>query len=286
MVPGFYAMALTLNSNIDRLYAMWQDLHEELWWDEKSPLAGDGLPSTFLKPFHDDKNFGKWNSNKARYWRESCGYSYPELQPWLPEYQKGDGSIDKERYLISLTNAINALYGTTRALALKPPNGIKPPTPTVEGAHVYNDYVAIASYEKYSRHISRDFLKICAYNVSRFALGGAPFTIHILMGPERSEHSGFYSNEIGLIFNFTAQLPGEDGSGCANCAVQATRGAKATGLLPLTPSLINLSATSEGEDKFDVLNAEETLTWLKKHLRFQATSVRIDSYANYLITLG
>ena len=139
---------------------MWQDLNPELWWDGKSSLAGDGVPETFLKPFHDNSAGGKWNSDKARYWRESCGYLYPELQPWLPKYQKDekdgkDKSIDRKLYRLDIRVTINNPYGTTRALVLEPPKSLNSQLPIVGNSFEQNDYVVIASYEKYDKFQKR-----------------------------------------------------------------------------------------------------------------------------------
>ena len=259
--------------NIDRFYAIWQDLHKSLWWDDTSPLKEDGLPDTFLKPFHDNKVGGEWNSDKARWCRESCGYSYPELQPWLPQYQK-NGKFDETLYRLDIKFKINDLYGTMPALALKPPKGVAFQSPIHDNARVMNDYVVFASYEKYDEPQQRwRDPKLTFFR--RFALGGAPFTIHILLGPELSARTepAVYSNEIGIIYNFSSALHTGNGSeGCANCAAQAADGALATGLLPLTSALIYLSAAQDG---LNIDDREKTLDWLKVNLSWKVTSVCI-----------
>ncbi|MCJ1399563.1 hypothetical protein MMC11_002765 [Xylographa trunciseda] len=215
------------HANIDRFYAMWQDLYPDLWWNDSSPLAGDGVPRTFLKPSQDNSTSGEWTSDKARYWRDVCRHSYPELQPWLPKYQKDekDKEIDWERYRLDILATINKLYGTTRALTL-------------------------------------------------FALGGAPFTIHVLLGPtsQTITEPATYSNEIGIIYNFSSTLHIEGGNvGCANCAAQAAQGALATGLLPLTSALIELSA--DENSGLDLQDNAQTENWLKENLTWKVTTV-------------
>ena len=108
----------------------------------------------------------------------------------------------------------------------------------------------------------------------RFALGGVPFTIHILLGPESQPitEPAVYSNEIGIIYNFSSALHVENGDvGCANCAAQATEGALATGLLPLTPALIALS--TDENSNFDVQDRPQTADWLKENLSWKVTTV-------------
>lgn len=95
------------------MIAMWQALNPEAWFDDPSEIHTDELgtfaigpkqrltPETPLAPFHrtetadesDSKLRHYLNSNDVRHWTE-LGYSYPELQPWLPKWGP-DGALSK-----------------------------------------------------------------------------------------------------------------------------------------------------------------------------------------------
>lgn len=97
----------TVNSNVDRLAAIWQELNPNKWWDE---APNHRTPETPLRPFHQDKNGTAWTSNAARQFMQ-LGYTYPELQRWL---YKGD----EEKYIKDIKSAINEKYGVNRKQAL------------------------------------------------------------------------------------------------------------------------------------------------------------------------
>lgn len=74
------------------------------------------------------------------------GYSYPELQPWLPDY-KPLGVFDRHKYIKAIKRQINKLYGSTRRLILEYPLS------KVEG--LQNDYIVNVIYERW---VSGDFM--------------------------------------------------------------------------------------------------------------------------------
>jgi hypothetical protein len=117
-----------LNSNIDRQYAIWQTLFDDQWFDDpKVPLRDGGTfsiprrnldtPSTQLAPFHKDAQGNYFDSNDVRNWL-SFGYSYTELQPWLPQYNPG-GQFNQTLYINDINQQINNLYGQTRSVFLR-----------------------------------------------------------------------------------------------------------------------------------------------------------------------
>lgn len=67
------------------------------------------------------------------------GYSYPELQPWLPEY-KPFGVFDRHRYIMAIMRQVNKLYGSTRRLVLGSPWS------KIKGLE--NDYIVNVIYER------------------------------------------------------------------------------------------------------------------------------------------
>lgn len=71
------------------------------------------------------------------------GYSYPELQPWLPEYNPF-GVFDRRGYIKAIKRQINRLYGSTRRHVLRLPWS------KIEG--LQNDYIINVIYERCVLH--------------------------------------------------------------------------------------------------------------------------------------
>jgi len=64
-------------------------------------------------PFCKDNNFTPYTSNDCQDWT-TLGYSYPELQAWLPKYQV-NGQFSYNAYVNDINSQINSLYARTRA---------------------------------------------------------------------------------------------------------------------------------------------------------------------------
>ncbi|KAF3937797.1 Tyrosinase [Dactylella cylindrospora] len=109
------------HANVDRLFAIWQAIYPNSWFDDpRSQLPdergtwsiGAGTretPRTPLAPFHKDTRGGTYTSDEIRDWTR-FGYSYPELQPWLPQYQSG-GQFNRTLYRNDLVQQVTNLYG-------------------------------------------------------------------------------------------------------------------------------------------------------------------------------
>lgn len=141
------------NSNVDRQFAIWQTLNHTSWFTRNdkpycsSKANADSLDTqtTPLAPFHLDAHGSFYNSNSIRDWTK-LGYSYPELQPWLPEYNPS-GVFDRRRYIKAIKRQINHLYGSTRRLVLG--------SPWEKIGGLQNDYIINVIYERW---VSDDFL--------------------------------------------------------------------------------------------------------------------------------
>lgn len=110
------------NSNVDRLFAIWQALNvdnKSNWFDKSDEqLPDDGnwsiptnaidTPQTPLAPFHTDTKGTYFTSDGIQDWMK-LGYSYPELQPWLDKYKK-DGKFDETLYLTDIKYQLKTLY--------------------------------------------------------------------------------------------------------------------------------------------------------------------------------
>ena len=68
---------------------------------------------TPLRPFHKDEQGNIWTPDEVHGSCRDFGYSYPEVQRWLPQYQSG-GSLDREKYETSIRETLNLTYGTCR----------------------------------------------------------------------------------------------------------------------------------------------------------------------------
>lgn len=115
------------HSNIDRIWAIWQALNPDKWFTEGRVGVFDqktiGLPEvitnkTPLRPFHKDQHGATWISDEVRDLSQ-LGYSYPELQPWLPEYRSSDGNFSSVSYQRKIFETVNVKYGACRQQALQ-----------------------------------------------------------------------------------------------------------------------------------------------------------------------
>ncbi|KAI1842912.1 hypothetical protein JX266_010930 [Neoarthrinium moseri] len=113
--------------NIDRLFGIWQQLNPDKWF-----TSGDQGPfdqkiigiketdkvtnKTPLRPFHKDSKGTVYTPDEVRD-HIPLGYTYPEIQPWKPEFQS-QGRFDREKYIKYITDVINEKYGKARKKAL------------------------------------------------------------------------------------------------------------------------------------------------------------------------
>ncbi|KZT37557.1 Di-copper centre-containing protein [Sistotremastrum suecicum HHB10207 ss-3] len=118
--------------HIDRLLAIWQTLNPDLWLldaDVERSARGK-MSEKALSPFHADKKRTSYTSNKVREWTQ-FGYTYPELQYWLPQYRDGNGKFSQEKYVADVSRQVKALYAPTT------------------GTSTGYDYVVNVEYDRY-----------------------------------------------------------------------------------------------------------------------------------------
>lgn len=111
-----YATPLTKyrmhHNNVDRLFAMWQDLYPNKYVQPFRTSAGRLIdPNIPLAPFSRDTQGTPWTAGRCRNLQE-LGYTYPELQEWLDIY-KTNGQFDNVKYQKALRTAIELKYSTT-----------------------------------------------------------------------------------------------------------------------------------------------------------------------------
>ena len=124
-----------LLSNIDRLLAIWQQLHPNEWFDSNDPRNGD----TPLQPFHTDSSNNIWTSNRCQFTKD-LNYTYENLEEPSQPAKSDISDVTGSENLAKLRKRINLLYGTTRQALQK--NKEK-----TEGNK--NDYVINIVYDRY-----------------------------------------------------------------------------------------------------------------------------------------
>ncbi|KAK4145629.1 common central domain of tyrosinase-domain-containing protein [Dichotomopilus funicola] len=167
-VAGFDPIFFMHHCNIDRLFAIWQALDQDnttgetrttSWFPAHYEERGNWhLPpgtvptaNTDLAPFHKNAEGEFWNSVGIEKWT-SLGYSYPELQPWRPEFRAG-GKLNDDKYKDSIKEQLKTLYQ---------PKG--PPAAVAWG----------------NQDLGWDIIVNVTYD--RFAFQGHPYTIYFFLG--------------------------------------------------------------------------------------------------------
>lgn len=216
-------------SNIDRIFALWQALNPDKWFEKAQvnaffqetiglPNGAEISPSTELRPFHKDTK-GTLLTPKDVRWTYKLGYQYPELQTWK---YKPEGYSSKS-FQANLRKSINDLYGVSRQQLIDATHNIKGVDYLEDGAKS-SDYSFSVRYRKY-------------------ALGGEPFWIRIYLSEDGKKRNPT-SDLITELYNFS-QKP-EDNSGklaCSNCKDNKAKNIKSTASISLTPILITLLKT-------------------------------------------
>ncbi|KAL4861988.1 hypothetical protein BDV12DRAFT_179541 [Aspergillus spectabilis] len=233
--------------NIDRLFAIWQELNPDKFFTEG--YQGDfdqkviGLPTTVtpttpLRPFHKDEEGNYWTSEEVRDFR-ALGYSYPDVHPVKPGTEPGV-TFDTDAYKTKLFEGVTLKYGVSRLEALTQlelsKNGVG--KPLVEGMREINGGIA-----------GNDFAISIRY--SKFAFGGRPFNIEIYLESATGERNFTPDEYVTNVYNFSTPGTVNGQEVCSNCTDLQARDVKLTAYVPITPILNRLIL-------------EERLTSLKK----------------------
>ncbi|KAL6236483.1 hypothetical protein BDW75DRAFT_250041 [Aspergillus navahoensis] len=241
--------------NIDRLYAIWQELNPDKFFAEGS--RGDffqeaiGLPETIspatpLRPFHKDDDGMYWTSEEVRDFR-ALGYTYPDLHLVQP----GSGGIpfDATAYKTKLFENITLKYGVSRLEALTQlelsKNGVGRPLPEgmreIDGGIAGNDFA-----------ISIRF--------SKFAFGGRPFNIEIYLEPAEGGRHFTADEYVTNVYNFSTPGTVNGQEVCSNCTDLQARDVRLTAYVPITPILNRLIL----EERLSSLKKDDVETVLKR----------------------
>ncbi|KAK8131364.1 hypothetical protein PG984_007802 [Apiospora sp. TS-2023a] len=290
--------------NIDRLFAIWQQLNPDKWfteadqaWFSQKIVGIDEKEKVFsttpLRPFHKDKDGAIWTADEVRSHKD-LGYTYPELQPWKPEYQTG-GQTDREKYIGSLKERINTLYGKCRQEAIEVlDEALRPGNEGGRGGGGLAHAVAVATSTgspaiAIARAVSEPSdrpatpgpvpkgMKIVAggtaiesndfaisVRFSRFALGGHPFNIQVCLAPADASQPRDPSRDyVGSVYNFSSPATNDGKEVCSNCTALEGQNVKSSAYLPVNQLLNKLlkekSLTSL--EKADVSSLLQRLYW-------------------------
>jgi tyrosinase len=142
-------VVLTSYSNVDRLIAIWQILHDDQWFVDEDvrnkeqgnfflEFAHPGRATDNLRPFHNSD--GKYfTSNDVREVTK-LGYTYKGLERWL--HKGSDGSYDKTAHLAQLRESLLLDYGSSWNAAQKAFISDDPGQNTGVGLMSFKDYEA------------------------------------------------------------------------------------------------------------------------------------------------
>lgn len=224
--PEVIGRFANVGSNIDRIFAIWQQLNPDKWFTEGAQAPFDqkiiGIDpdqkvtnTTPLRPFRKEAN-RNWTPDEVRD-HFALGYTYPEIQPWKPENQTG-GQADPAKVKSGIQTVINNKYGQCREQALDILDGAQRPAPgsnasspataiavaTSDGsspataiARAYTTPASSSSHDSTApvpggMSVTADGRAIetndfaISVRYSRFAFGGHPFDIRICLAPADS----------------------------------------------------------------------------------------------------
>ncbi|GAP85248.1 putative tyrosinase [Rosellinia necatrix] len=226
--------------NIDRLFAIWQTLNPDKWFETDiqrffdQKIVGSGTlitNKTPLRPFHKDTTGTLWTPDDTRDWFK-LGYTYPEL------------ASGKETPA-QLLKMVNDNYGMTRKEALMLAQSASTLPPGIEliddgGAKLY-DYALSIKY-------------------SKFALNGSPFNIEVFLRPEGETTNEFRTEDfVTNVFNFSQSPENEDGvEVCSNCKDGQAQNVQATAYIPMTSYILKMFKQQQ-IDSLEPLTVEKVL---------------------------
>ncbi|KAK6952426.1 hypothetical protein Daesc_006963 [Daldinia eschscholtzii] len=240
--------------NIDRLFALWQALNPEKWfevdiqrWFDQKIIGGGDIVTnkTPLRPFHRDEKGTPWTADDARDWFK-LGYTYPELK------------TGKETSA-QLFEMINTTYGIARQEGLKMTD-VPPGMEIIDkesgedagkGGVKMNDYALSIRYSKYVDSLSFKslFLVFAPINSTRFALGGHPFNIQVFLRPEGETKNTFRTEDfVTNVFNFSQPAEQDGNEVCSNCKEGEEGDTQAIAYVPVTSYLIKMIQQQELSD--------------------------------------
>ena len=197
---------------------------------------------TPLRPFHKNEQGSIWTPDEVRRDCGQFGYSYPEVQHWLPQYQSG-GTFNREKYVASILETITLTYATSRRDAFHRVEMAEAGTPLPGGMTAADGKVSSKDYAVSIRY-SKWVTMLCYIphfwsraQSNRFAFGGYPFNIQIFLqgadGTKTYEAEQYVTNAYN--FSNPAVINGEEV--CTNCTNLEGGNLKVSAYVPITTFL-------------------------------------------------
>ncbi|KAI8627921.1 tyrosinase [Xylariaceae sp. FL1651] len=212
--------------NLDRLFAIWQTLNREEWFDKDiqrpfdQKIIGSGevvTNKTPLRPFHKDTKGTLWMPDETLDWFK-MGYTYPEL-------------LTGKETPGQLLKMVNDTYGITRKEALLLAQNV---TDAPKG-------VEVITKEDAKKNGVKMYDYALSVRYSKFALGGHPFNIEVFLRPEGETENKFRTEDyVTNVFNFSQPAENDGVEVCTNCREGQERNVQATAYVPLTSYLIRM----------------------------------------------
>ncbi|KAH6990001.1 common central domain of tyrosinase-domain-containing protein [Ilyonectria destructans] len=275
--------------NIDRLFAIWQVLHDDSWFTGNDirdkdlgnfyiPPGTADKPTDALRPFHKTSDGQYYTSDDIRE-VTPLGYTYPGLEKW--EYTAADGSYDKARHIEELTKTLNYNYNASWAAAEKSELTADPGQMDGVGLMSLGALVEAVDQEPKDLLID-DYVVNVVYE--KFALGGRMFIVHIFIGevpaepPYTTQDPNVTNYLVGEVINLSAEIPEDESTpGCGSCRNQEMDRAKATGRVILTNALItrwkNEIPHNKAPHVLQSMEREDVVNFLKANLHWRVTSL-------------
>jgi tyrosinase len=249
--------------NVDRLFAIWQALNWDKWWNgSKSGEHPDEQDSddrkSALEPFHfkdGHRKMGTYKSDDCRDWTHLC-YTYDDLdKAVVAGVLNWDGKLDEKRYIAALRKNLKNLYPSSpHAVKAILESGIKTP----DGLDKVGDHPEAIAWQDYIINVTYD----------RYALNGDAYSIEFYIGGDEDDPKSIWTpaNHVGKVFTFSgAQL-----TACPNCTTQQQDGILSRAQVPLTIHLLRHATSSAPGRNLDsfIRGSVETYLASKLHWRY------------------
>jgi tyrosinase len=295
-------MILTSYRNIDRLFAIWQALHEddlkvETYVTKQQsargsftvPKGGDESIDTLLYPFRDTVT--SWYTSKNVKRTEPFGYTYPEtaglnyptsgsakvaLMKVIKSYYAALPDMIRESKKHNKTAGIDLL---PQAELLKEIADKKITANTSEMMTLVSNMPETQTLLQASLEPSKPFIRDLAphnkylewlvnIKAEKHSLDGA-FTVHTFLGPVQEEQVYLWPASPHHVGTF-APLGQAGDTGCEKCQQDQRDHAQVTGQIPLTLALVERYLAGMLPD----LSEESVVPYLTKNLHWRVAKVR------------
>lgn len=258
---------LTRDSNIDRLFAIWQALHDDT---DSNPTFVAPSPrsngtrviasganqnaDTLLAPFNASEKFGDYWTSAAAKDTTKFGHVYPETRNWVYPTP-----ADIKKQLISLYSygSLSTMFNSPKAeskiasrarlhsLAAQVPL----PAPTLESVQTKNDNIPAEIEQKATsiqlptdREIKNlvvddKYLEWLVDIKAEKHANGGDFVVHVFLGDPQDDNPALYIFNQNHVAAFST-LGQDSGTGCEKCKVDQAERTEVTGQIPLTLALV------------------------------------------------